>query len=223
MLYGGKNSGETKHLIGEIQRLRLENQRLSATLTARENELRKLRVWLANTGAEGRETAVSEREQRLLAGLKTLAGAAEDMVMKSLNFSEQLKPKLDALPLSSADRVRLVMGLEELERSAAAVNSAAGISRESGKNFRSARVVAVRPELGMAVISLGSLHGIFPGMIFGTSDGKIKLRVAETRPQVSGVTAVQGTLDLLVPGSRVQLQMSKVSTEDKMLRRMERP
>ena len=220
VLCGGGKNEDIVRLQDELQNKQREIERLSAALTARENDLRKLRIWLAGTVSDGKILSVSDREQRLLTGLKTLADVSEDMVLESLNFSELLRPKLNALPLSSADRVRLIMALEELERSAARVSSVAGTGRNNSTDMlQQVRVVAVRPELDMAVISAGALHGIFPGMIFATADGKIKLRVTETRPQVAGVTVIQGKLNSLAPGSRVKLQMSMVKSEDHFLRR----
>lgn len=222
ILCGKEKNEEISRLREELQSKQREIERLSGALTDRENELKKLRIWLANIVADGRITTVSEREQRLMTGVKTLADASEAMVIKSMNFSELLRPKLNALPLSSADRVRLVMALEELERSAARVNSVAGIGRNRLDFMQQIRVVAVRPELGMAVISAGGIHGIFPGMIFNTLDGRIKLRVAEIRPQVSGVTAIRGDLRNLVPGSMVRLQVNRVQSEDPLFRQKNR-
>lgn len=219
LLSGAEPSEKISRLREELNNKQREIERLSAALSERENELKKLRIWLANILVDGRVTNVSEREQRLMTGLKTLADVSEAMVMKSMNFSELLRPKLNALPLSSADRVRLIMALEELERSAAKVNSIAGIGRRDSDILRQVRVVAVRPELGMAVISAGGIHGVFPGMIFSTLDGAIKLRVAEIRPQVAGVTTVSGDLRTLSPGRLVKLQVNRVQADDLLFRK----
>ena len=216
---GGETLAEENlRLREELLKQQRETERLSAALAARENELRKLRIWLALVQADGKTTAVSEREERLLGNLKVLADSAGELALKSMDFGELLRPKLNALPLSSAERVRLVMALEALERSAARVSAVAGTApRESDEMLRQVRVVAVRPDLNMAVIAAGALHGVFPGMTFVTPDGKIKLRVAETRPFVSGVVPVAGALNTLVPGSRVMLQITRAPAEKKRL------
>ena len=205
---------ENARLRRELLKQQQEVDRLSAALAAKENELRQIRIWLASVQADGRISDVSEREQRLLSGLKVLADCSGELVLKSMDFSELLKPKLNSLPLSSAERIRLVMALESLERTAARVNAVSGMvpGKENGE-LRQVRVMAVRSDLNMAVISAGALHGVFPGMTFVTSDGKVRLRVAEARPFVSGVIPVAGSLSTLVPGSPVKLQITRTPAQ----------
>ena len=205
---------ENARLRRELLKQQQEVDRLSAALAAKENELRQIRIWLASVQADGRISDVSEREQRLLSGLKVLADCSGELVLKSMDFSELLKPKLNSLPLSSAERIRLVMALESLERTAARVNAVSGMvpGKENGE-LRQVRVMAVRSDLNMAVISAGALHGVFPGMTFVTPDGKVRLRVAEARPFVSGVIPVAGSLSALVPGSPVKLQITRTPAQ----------
>ena len=201
---------ENARLRRELLKQQQEVDRLSAALAAKENELRRIRIWLAYVQADGRISDVSQREQRLLSGLKVLSDCAGELVLKSMDFSELLKPKLNSLPLGSAERIRLVMALESLERTAAQVNAVSGMVPGKGDDeLRHVRVMAVRSELNMAVISAGALHGVFPGMTFVTPDGKVRLRVAEARPFVSGVIPVAGSLSTLVPGSPVKLQITR--------------
>ena len=201
---------EIARLRRELLKQRQEADRLSAALAAKENELRRIRIWLAYVQADGKISDVSKREQRLLSALKVLSDCAGELVLKSMDFSELLKPKLNTLPLGSAERIRLVMALESLERSAARVNAVSGMVPGKGSDeLRLVRVMAVRSDLNMAVISAGALHGVFPGMTFVTPDGKVRLRVAEARPFVSGVIPVAGSLSTLVPGSPVKLQITR--------------
>lgn len=205
---------ENVRLRRELLKQQQETDRLSAALAARENELRQIRIWLAYAQADGRISDVSKREQRLLSSLKVLSDCAGELVLKSMDFSELLKPKLNSLPLGSAERIRLVMALESLERSAARVNAVSGMAPgKENEELRQVRVMAVRSDLNMAVISAGALHGVFPGMTFVTPDGKVRLRVAEARPFVSGVIPVAGSLSALVPGSPVKLLITRTPAQ----------
>lgn len=205
---------ENARLRRELLKQQQEVDRLSAALAAKENELRRIRIWLAYVQADGRISDVSQREQRLLSGLKVLSDCAGELVLKSMDFSELLKPKLNSLPLGSAERIRLVMALESLERTAAQVNAVSGMVPGKGDDeLRHVRVMAVRSDLNMAVISAGALHGVFPGMTFVTPDGKVRLRVAEARPFVSGVIPVAGSLSTLVPGSPVKLRITRTPAQ----------
>ena len=129
-------------------------------------------------------------------------------MMKTMELAELLRPRLNALPLASSERVRLVMALENLERSAARVSAIADTAAApEDRLLKNVRVAAVRSELNMAVLSAGALQGIFPGMTFVTADGKIRLRVMETRSMISGAVPVSGDINSLTPGSSVKLEI----------------
>lgn len=217
VLGGAEISAEQlSRLQKELVQKRQEIDRLTALLTARENELRKLRIWMSNLSADGKMLQVSDREQRLLTGLKVLSDTSGAMVLKTMELAEQLRPKLNQLPLSSADRVRLVMALEDLERSAAKVNSITDtINTKEDLLLKNVRVIAIKYELGMVIISAGALHGVFPGMNFVSANGKVVLRVLDTRAMISGALPVSGSLNDLVPGSKVSLQITRIPPERK--------
>lgn len=203
---------ELRRLREQLQQQQREIDRLSAIAAQRENELRKIKVWMANLSADGKLTTVSDREQRLLFSLKTLGDASGDMVLKTMEMAELLRRKLDSLPLASADRIRLVMALEELERSAARVNAIADAGVGSrDKLLRDVRVTEIKYELNMAVLSVGALQGVFPGMTFTASDGKVRLRVVETRAMISGAIPVSGSLNSLTPGARVKFEIMRAA------------
>lgn len=201
---------ELRQLKREVARQQKELERLTRLLTQKENELQRLKIWMGTLSADGRLTTVSQREQRLLHGMKILSDASGNMVLRTMELAELLRPRLNALPIASADRVRLVMALEELERSAARVNAIADTaSTKEDKLLEKVRITAIRKELNMAILSAGSLHGIFPGMTFVSADGKVWLRILEARPMISGAVPVAGDLDQLTPGAAVKLEIIK--------------
>ena len=209
-LRGEESSSELRMVKKELLLKQQELERLTGLLAQKESELRKIRIWMSNLSADSRQTTVSEREERLLHGLKILSDASNSMVLKTMELADLLRPRLNALPLASADRVRLVMALEDLERSAARVNAIAdGAGAKEDKLLENVRISAVNSQLNMAVLSAGSLQGIFPGMTFVTSDGKVWLRILETRAAISGAVPVAGSLDQLTPGMSVKLEIIK--------------
>ena len=205
---------ELRQLKREVARQQKELERLTRLLTQKENELQRLKIWMGTLSADGRITTVSQREQRLLHGMKILSDASGNMVLRTMELAELLRPRLNALPIASADRVRLVMALEDLERSAARVTSIADTASASeDRLLKNVRVAAVRSELNMAVLSAGALQGIFPGMTFVTADGRIRLRVLETRSMISGAVPIAGDINTLTPGSVVKLEIIRKPPE----------
>ena len=216
LLRADSESGEVRMLKKELARKEQELERLTALLTQKERELRKVRLWMSNLSADSRLTTVSDREERLLHGLQILSDASGAMVLKTMELADRLRPRLDQLPLSSTSRVRLVMALEDLERAAAKVNTLTDtVTAKEEQLFRDVRILGVRPELNMAVLSVGAVHGVFPGMTFVTADGQTALRVLETRPMISGAVPVAGSLKNLVTGTRLNLQITKTPAAKK--------
>ena len=217
ILQGAETPAErAQRLERELENRQQEIERLTALLTSRENELRQLRVWITALNADGREIPVSQKEQRLLSGLKTLSDVSGTLVLKVLEMTDTLRPKLNQLPLSSAERVRLTMALEDLERQAARVNAVSDtVNTKEDRLLRDVRIMSLKYGLDMAVISAGSLQGVFPGMTFVSADGKVHLRVLETRAMISGAVPVKGSLNELVPGSAVHLQIRQAPVEKK--------
>ena len=210
LLRADSESGEVRMLKKELARKEQELERLTALLTQKERELRKVRLWMSNLSADSRLTTVSDREERLLHGLQILSDASGAMVLKTMELADLLRPRLNALPLASADRVRLVMALEDLEQSAARVNSIADAAAvKKDKLLEKVRISAVNPQLNMVVLSAGALQGLFPGMTFVTADGSVWLRILETRAMISGAVPVAGRIDQLMPGMTVQLEIIK--------------
>jgi hypothetical protein len=63
------------------------------------------------------------------------------------------------------------------------------------------RVVAVDRKLETAVLSVGSVHGVFPGLLCQSKQKKdVILRVISVRPWVCAAIAVKGGISQVVPG-----------------------
>ena len=112
--------------------------------------------------------------------------------------------------------IYLLVRYPVLERSAAKVNSITDtVNTKEDLLLKNVRVIAIKYELGMVIISAGALHGVFPGMNFVSANGKVVLRVLDTRSMISGALPVSGSLNDLVPGSTVSLQITRIPPERK--------
>lgn len=184
--------------------LRRRIDELSGKLAQKENELRRLRLWLAQITASGKIESATEREQQLFNALQELSRTASELAVAGNAFCDEMRPQLAQLDLASAQRVKLTFALENLERIALRVNAAADLALQKPETaLKNCRVIALRNDLDFAVLSIGSLHGIFPGMNFETPDHRIMVRIAETRPFVSGAIAVKGNLRELTLNSKL--------------------
>lgn len=189
---------------GEAERLRRENSELRAELLKLRNRLRDQELFLAAAADEGEFTSVKEREARLLTKLSLLCSDGDKLAVRIKELADEVRQVLRDLPVEAAQRARLRMLLDDLERQAGAF--AALIDdpvADPAKAFRECRVLEVNRELEVVLLDLGARQGAFVGLVLrGGADKGIELRLDEVRSGVSAATVQRGKLRDIVPGMR---------------------
>lgn len=199
----GNDHVEISKLRMENRRLRLELDRLRGKLTEKENDLQKFRHWLAITADAGKLQTVSEREMQLTNILKETVKRSNRLLSHISGVETLFRDLLKELPLGPARQARLLLQLEQMERYALQLSSIAGVFEESTSRqfLENVRVVAVNRELDTVVLSIGSVHGVFPGLLFQSKrDGRLRLRVISVRPWVCAAVPVSSSAEQFTPG-----------------------
>lgn len=199
----GKDSTETYKLRMENRRLRAELDRLRGKLAEQDRNMLKFRQWVGSVSDSGRVQTVSERETRLLAMLSELLKRCNRLVIQVSEIQRSFRTLISEVPMGPAKQARLLLQLEELERISMQASEISGVveAENDPKAFQELRVIAVNRELETAVLSGGSVHGLFPGLIYqGKSDSRLKLRIVSVRPWVSAAVPVDGRMDEITPG-----------------------
>ena len=203
---GSENpSAELNRLRSENRRLRQELDRLRASRSKEERDLLKFRAWLAATADSGKVQTASDREMRLLAILTEMVTRCNRLVVHVSGVERTFRDLLSEFPIGPARQARLLLQLEQLERYSMQVSSIAAVA-ESGEDpsaFRETTVLAVNRELETAVLAVGSVHGVFPGLLYqAKNDEAVVLRIISVRPWVCAAVPVSGGLDRISPGMR---------------------
>lgn len=196
---------ELNRLRTENRRLRQELDRLRASRSEEERDLLKFRAWLAATADSGKVQTVSEREMRLLAILAETVARCNRLVVHISGVERTFRDLLSEFPVGPARQARLLLQLEQLERYSMQVSSIAAVaeSEEDPSAFRETTVLAVNRELETAVLAVGSVHGVFPGLLYqAKNDGEIVLRIVSVRPWVCAAMPVSGGMEKISPGMR---------------------
>ncbi len=201
-------AGERADLQSEVVRLRAREAELQRRLDdltrrfqEREKAWRRQRIWMGNLADDARLSAVSEREERLLTGLNELSGTGSALALKSAALCGDLRALLGDVTLGASRRARLQLAIEQVEKAAGKFSALTDLVAVRNPTPGQCRVLAVDSSCGLAVLSIGALHGAVPGMLFRTAGGTVKLRVVAARPYASAATAVSGTLRQLSPGT----------------------
>ncbi|WP_395753529.1 hypothetical protein [Prosthecobacter sp.] len=192
----------------------------AAAANAETNELKeryeKLRGLLEGLGVGALENSKDQTQERLLAALSDLrimkeqrdelAGALIEMAESGMGL---MKSAQNADP-AAADRLNKAITAAD----AALVKAGGGQSNQAVGDLQNARVVSLKNELGIAVLSIGAKDGVKPGMpfeIYREDKPIAKVLVTEVRNSVCGavVQELAAANDPVRVGDRGRVDLNK--------------
>ncbi len=165
----------------------------------------RLRGLLEGLGIAALESSPEQTQQRLLASLSDLRIAETsrqklaDSLMELAEASLQFAKTVQNPETVTGDRLQ--KALVKAEATLAAARARHEESTQPAADLQDARIVSLKNELGIAVLSLGSRDGVKPGMpfeIFREDKPIAKVLVTEVRNSVSGAV-VQELANLADP------------------------
>ncbi|MEZ5387876.1 MAG: hypothetical protein R3F13_20395 [Prosthecobacter sp.] len=192
----------------------------AAAANAESGELKdryeKLRGLLEGLGIGALETSRDATQDRLLAALSdlrimkeqrdSLASALIEVAEASMGLM-QAAPNADP---AAADRVNKAITLAD----SALIKAGGGESSQPLADLQSARVVSLKADLGIAVLSIGARNGVKPGMpfeIYREDKPIAKVLITEVRNTVCGavVQELASASDPVRVGDRGRVDLSK--------------
>lgn len=192
----------------------------AAAANAESGELKdryeKLRGLLEGLGIGALETSRDATQDRLLSALSdlrimkeqrdSLAAALIEVAEASMGLM-QAAPNADP---AAADRVNKAITLAD----SALMQAGGGESGQAVADLQSARVVSLKADLGIAVLSIGARNGVKPGMpfeIYREDKPIAKVLITEVRNTVCGavVQELASASDPVRVGDRGRVDLSK--------------
>lgn len=178
----------------------------------------KLRGLLEGLGIAALENSTDQTQGRLLSAISDLRIAETsrqklaDSLMELAEASLQFAKTVQAPDAASSDRLSKALTKAEAVLTAAAAPE--GTTPAEPANLQDARIVSLKPDLGIAVLSVGSRDGVKPGMpfeIYREDKPIAKILVTEVRSSVSGavVQELANAADPVKVGDRGKVDINR--------------
>jgi hypothetical protein len=180
---------------------RIKNDALAQSAAAANNEAselrdryEKLRGLLEGLGISALETSKDQAQERLLAAisdLRIVKQQRDELAQSLLEVAEasvalaRTSPNADP---AAADRLNKVLSRADQVLSSLGASNPAELAATPA-DLQNARVVSLKPELGIAVLNIGMKDGVKPGMpfeIFREDKPVAKVLITEVRNSVAG-------------------------------------
>ena len=139
------------------------------------------------------------KEKRLLALMDDISMCGGELALNSIQFCEFVESLVKETTIGKIGRAELQLKLDELRRRAGrfmALNDR-NIPQDS---VGRCRILAVDRESSSVVLSAGSVHGAFNGLIYRSGEEPAVLKVVATRPFVAAALLIKGNIEDLSPG-----------------------
>ena len=140
-----------------------------------------------------------DREKRLLALMDDISTYGGELALYSIQFCEFVETLVKETAVGKIGRAELQLNSDELRRRAGrfmALNDR-NIPQDS---VGRCRILAVDRESSSVVLSAGSVHGAFNGLIYRSGEEPAVLKVVATRPFVAAALLIKGNIEDLSPG-----------------------
>ena len=134
-----------------------------------------------------------------------------ELALNSVQFCEFVESLMQESTIGKIGRAELQLKTDELRRRAGrfmALNDRNMPQDSVGR----CRILAVDRKSSIVVLSVGSVHGAFNGLIFRSGKEPAVLKVVASRPFVAAALLIKGNIEDLSPGMEAvseQLQQQK--------------
>jgi hypothetical protein len=187
-----------------VERLQAELIEQKLKFQAEDERFRQLRLWLAGVQAEGTVRKAGEREAQQLQAIGRLSKDGVGLALDAVDFCGRVQLLLRELPIGKVRQAEVQLRLDDLARKSRRFIAMAEVPKETESGagaLRTCRILAVDRELGVAVLSVGSIKGAFAGMIYHVGkDRQEQLKLVSVRPSVAAAVLVRGSIENLSPG-----------------------
>ncbi len=208
-----RSRAENAVLAAERNLLKQELFDVVNQLESQNAEFRRLELSVAGLSAAGKIPGASAREDRLTEAIGEITKNGRELAVLAVEFCNEVDAIAKSLPDGNLEGVRLRLKIDEL-RSASRKFSTLSEWRLTAEPVERCRLLSVNVALGIVVLPVGSVHGVFNGLNFYVP-GKtpaavpVRLRVFSTRALVAAAVVTDGDIRTLSPGSEAVTDLQK--------------
>ena len=139
------------------------------------------------------------KEKKLLAMTDDISESGGELALYSVQFCEFVESLVKEAAIGKIGRAELQLKSDELRRRAGRFMAMNDRNIPQGSGGR-CRILSVDRESNVVVLSVGSVHGAFNGLIYRSGKEPAVLKVVATRPFVAAALLIKGNIEDLSPG-----------------------
>ena len=190
---------ENKTLRQEKERLFREFIEINQKYQQQNGSYLQLKLLLSGAVSGNGVRKPDGREKRLLALMDDISRYGGELALNSVQFCEFVESLVKESAVGKIGRAELQLKSDELRRRAGrfmALNDRNMPQDTVGR----CRILAVDRESSGVVLSVGSVHGAFNGLIYRSGKEPAVLKVVALRPFVAAALLIKGNIEDLSPG-----------------------
>ncbi len=138
-------------------------------------------------------------EKKLLAQMENISKYGGELALNSVQFCEFVESLMQESTIGKIGRAELQLKTDELRRRAGRFMAWNDRNMPQDSVGR-CRILAVDRKSSIVVLSVGSVHGAFNGLIFRSGKEPAVLKVVASRPFVAAALLIKGNIEDLSPG-----------------------
>lgn len=159
-----------------------------------------LQLMLGSIASSGDVRKLTEGKSELMKSISDYSKYGNMLALDSIQFCEFVRGLIPELPIGKVRLTELQLKIEALEKSSNKFITLGSTYFDSSNSMGRCRILAVDKRLNCVVLSVGTVHGAFNGLIYRSGKEPSLLKVVAVRPYVAAAVLISGNIQDLSPG-----------------------
>ena len=159
-----------------------------------------LQLMLGSIASSGDVRKLTEGKSELMKSISDYSKYGNMLALDSIQFCEFVRSLITELPIGKVRLAELQLKIEALEKSSNKFITLGSTYFDRSNSMGRCRILAVDKRLNCVILSVGTVHGAFNGLIYRSGKEPSLLKVVAVRPYVAAAVLISGNIQDLSPG-----------------------
>ncbi len=159
-----------------------------------------LQLMLGGIASSGDVRKLAEGKSELMKSISDYSKYGNTLALDAIQFCEFVRNLIPEMPIGKVRQTELQLKIEALERSSNKFITLGSSYFDSSNSMGRCRILAVDKRLNCVVLSVGTVHGAFNGLVYRSGKEPSLLKVVAVRPYVAAAVLISGNIQDLSPG-----------------------
>ncbi len=132
-----------------------------------------------------------------------------ELALQSIQFCEFVSELIKSTPIGKVRQAELNLQRDALETRANKFITLSSFYEDDKDNMGRCRILAVDNKLNSVILSVGTVHGAFNGLIYRSGKEPLLLKVVAVRPYIAAAVVISGNVKDLSPGMEAVSEQKK--------------